>query len=224
MDSFHKSMVEKYGFPDFTYKPAQPNRRETVRSLGINDAEFATSPADLVGGQLKFGPYLSWITMLERCGSVYQKKKPSYLGVTVCDEWKLFSNFALWCKHAYKHGWKLDKDLIVRSNMVYSPDTCLFVPDEINSFLTTSGKVRGEYPQGVTKEPDKTKYRARISIENKRVHLGYFNTILEAHKAWQLAKIERCKILRDKYSIPELNLAILRLEDDYKNNRLTEDI
>lgn len=58
---------------DFIYKPAQPNRRETVRSLGINDA---IAPADMSGGQLKFEPYSSWVSILERCGSVYQKKKP----------------------------------------------------------------------------------------------------------------------------------------------------
>lgn len=63
MISFHESMVEKYGFPDFIYKPAQPNRRETVRSLGINDA---IAPADMSGGQLKFEPYSSWVSILER--------------------------------------------------------------------------------------------------------------------------------------------------------------
>ena len=43
-------------------------------------------------------------------------------------------------------GKHLDKDLLVCNNKVYSPETCVFVPREINQFLTKSNNSRGKYP------------------------------------------------------------------------------
>lgn len=54
---------------------------------------------------------------------------------------KGFQEFAEWCQSEYgymnveQNGrfWQLDKDILVSGNMVYSPDTCCFVPNRINS-------------------------------------------------------------------------------------------
>ena len=43
-------------------------------------------------------------------------------------------------------GRYLDKDILVRGNKLYSPDTCLFVPQEINNLLTVQNK-RGKNSQ-----------------------------------------------------------------------------
>lgn len=60
------------------------------------------------------------------------KNKPTYEGCTVCDEWLYFSNFKKWFDENYIEGFQLDKDIIIRGNKVYSPQTCCFVPKEIN--------------------------------------------------------------------------------------------
>ena len=67
----------------------------------------------------------------------------SYKGVEVCEEWYNFQNFAEWCetqkflnaKDVKGKSYQLDKDILVKGNKIYSPDTCCFVPPEINSLF-----------------------------------------------------------------------------------------
>ena len=75
--------------------------------------------------------YTRWISMLTRC---YCEKtlllQPTYRGVTVCEEWHNYQNFALWYKNNYPddgNDYALDKDIKVDGNKVYGPDFCLFV-------------------------------------------------------------------------------------------------
>ncbi len=217
-------MELKYGeFKDFVYYPRTRESKERLE-CGINDSEFILRPALTKGVQHPGHPaYLSWSYMLDRCTDRYKSKKPTYKAATLSDEWKYFSNYAMWFKGNYREGFKLDKDLLVRGNKLYSKDTCLFLPVEINSFLTTSGKVRGDYPQGVTKSGE-GRYRARISIENKRTHIGYYSTPEAAHKAWQQAKIKRAQELMQKYNVPQMQLVIDRILEDIELNRCTESI
>lgn len=71
------------------------------------------------------------------------KKKPSYIGVKVCDEWKYFSNFKKWFDENYRWDLvekdimvELDKDLFSDDNgKIYIPDTCIFLPRKINAMM-----------------------------------------------------------------------------------------
>lgn len=87
--------------------------------------------------------YQTWLDMIKRC---YKPKDDmtakTYRGVTVCEEWHNYQNFAKWFDENYIEGFKLDKDFKVLGNKVYSPTTCVFLPAEINSFLT-GGLKRG---------------------------------------------------------------------------------
>ena len=81
--------------------------------------------------------YRSWISMLSRCyGEKELNNRPSYKGCSVCDEWLLFSNFKKWFDdptNGYQNGYCLDKDILIKGNKVYSPNTCCFVPNEIRA-------------------------------------------------------------------------------------------
>ena len=84
--------------------------------------------------------YNIWKKVLQRCYSKeYHIKKPTYIGCSVVKEWLNFQNFAKWYKKNYKpetmEGWHLDKDILVKGNKIYSPETCCFVPADINSLL-----------------------------------------------------------------------------------------
>ena len=46
-------------------------------------------------------------------------------------------------------GLQLDKDLLVNGSKVYSRETCVFVSNQVNIFLTERGNDRGEWPIGV---------------------------------------------------------------------------
>ena len=131
--------------------------------------------------------------MLQRCYSDTLKKKyPTYEGCEVSDNFKYYEYFYEWCHKQIgfgNEGFHLDKDLLIRGNKVYSESTCVFLPQEINSLLTKRTSLRGNHLIGVYW--DKT-HKAFIALVNKnkgkQEHLGYFNTEIEAFKAYKTAK------------------------------------
>lgn len=82
--------------------------------------------------------------MFRRCySSKYKIKNETYKNVLCCEEWLLFSNFKSWMEKQEWKGRQLDKDLLSYKNEVYSPNLCIFVPKEINTFMIKSDKTRG---------------------------------------------------------------------------------
>ena len=76
--------------------------------------------------------YDAWRHMLYRC---YDERAanthPTYGDCYVCREWHNFSVFHGWYMANYKRGCELDKDIKVKGNKKYSPETCIFAtPDE----------------------------------------------------------------------------------------------
>lgn len=129
--------------------------------------------------------YQTWQSMLERGYSKkYKLKKPTYKDVTVCEEWHNFQNFAQWFEDNYKEGFELDKDILVKGNKIYSPETCCFVPQVINIIYVKSSTSRSGLPIGVTRSGKK--FRGRFG--KNREHLGLFNTPEEAFQAYKIAK------------------------------------
>ncbi len=106
-----------------------------VYGQGIFDGDFKVG-----SGKNMDARYVKWMAMLGRCYCpVQQKRDPSYEGVTVCEEWKTFSNFYTWLQTW--DNWEnleLDKDII--GGRVYSPDTCLLITQELNKFLSYQKK------------------------------------------------------------------------------------
>ena len=90
-------------------------------------------------------PYLfkAWSGMIDRCYNInnYAYKNYGAKGITVCERWKRFDNFVQdaaslpgYNKELVESG-KLciDKDIINRSLLIYSPETCCFVTRSENS-------------------------------------------------------------------------------------------
>jgi hypothetical protein len=156
-------------------------------------------------------PYFDrWSEMLRR---VYKsgEKHPTYVDVSVCDEWKVFSNFKRWVDEQPEREWEvrqLDKDILVEGNKLYSPKTCVFVNKLTNSFIVERGNDRGEYMLGVNKVSHKSRnsFYAQCSDPLKRNprYLGYFDTELEAHLAWKARKHEYALELAEMESDPRV--------------------
>ena len=160
-------------------------RRKPVFGFGINDYEGTIFNNDK---ELEVF-YSAWHSMIRRCYSEYYKKHyPTYKGCSVCKEWRYLSNFKRWFDENYIEGCHLDKDILVQGNKVYSPETCCFVPQYINSLLTDHRGARGKYKIGVIKA--KLGYVASVSCGGKGQHLGTFNTEDEAFAAYVKAKKE----------------------------------
>lgn len=153
-------------------------------------------------GKKRMKKYEKWSGILERCYSEKcQIKFSSYVGALVCEEWKCFQNFGDWFECNFDsetmQGWALDKDILVKGNKIYSPETCCFVPQEINNLLTKASKMRGKCPIGV--HILGTKFVAQISINKSMVHLGMFDTSEEAFQAYKTAKEAHIKELAYKW-------------------------
>lgn len=159
----------------------------------INDAKYVTKKQVTIDGKFVFKtcPIFSvWSHMVDRCASEKLKDEHiTYLDVTCCLEWVHFSNFKAWMEIQPFTNCQLDKDILVKGNTVYSPETCCFVPARINSLLVDRKNGRGESNLlGVSWHKGAGKYTASIRVMGQSKHLGYFSNPLEAHKAWQKAK------------------------------------
>lgn len=135
--------------------------------------------------------YQLWADMIKRCYSdKYHEKNPAYVGCTVCPEWLDFQNFAEWYdRHEYKDmGYQLDKDLLTPKNKIYSPETCCFVPQELNMLIVGSGVMQGEYPTGIYWNKPAKKYLAQVNMNGKLKTIGVFSCPNEAHRAYREVK------------------------------------
>lgn len=155
-----------------------------VFGIGINDAIYPT--------QRKLDkwicPYYKvWKSMLGRCYYDSEKYLPYYKDITVCEDWKYFSNFRAWMEKQNWEGLELDKDILVENNTIYSPSTCCFVPKDINMLLTDRKAARGEFPIGVSFNKQRGLFAGYV-VDFKQIHLGYFSSPEAAHQAWRLAK------------------------------------
>ena len=125
----------------------------------------------------------------------------TYEDVEVCEDWYNFQNFAAWCetqkffnaKDEKGNSYHLDKDILVKGNKIYSPDTCCFVPQYVNKLLSKRDKMRGECLVGVTYSGKYGRYIAGISIFGKHRHIGSFDTEIEAFQAYKQAKEKHIK-------------------------------
>ena len=95
--------------------------------------------------------YTAWSCMLRRCySSEYQLTHPTYTNCSVCDAWHDFQNFAHWFYLNCIDGYHLDKDIKQNGvkNKIYSPSTCLFVPQKSNNIKAAAKTHKFKSPVG----------------------------------------------------------------------------
>lgn len=154
--------------------------------------------------------YDAWWHMLGRCyNPKYHEKEPTYKGCTVSKEWLNFQNFAEWYYNNYYEiegqQMALDKDILVKGNKIYSSDTCVFVPQNINMLFVKCDKSRGNLPIGVYYKKRTGKFQAYCSVynfeENKseKIHLGYYDTPEKAFEVYKQFKEQNIKEVAEYY-------------------------
>lgn len=151
--------------------------------------------------------YQTWFGMMRRCYSNELKKvRPTYSNCYACKDWYNFQNFAEWYHQNYyeinNEKICLDKDALFKGNKLYSPDTCVLVPERINTFYTKRDNDRGKYLIGVSK--DHNKYKAYCNNPfGKRVVME-FDTEIEAFMFYKKTKERFAEKLANYYkgSIP----------------------
>ena len=160
----------------------------SVYGVGVLGTKY---PSTINGVNTK--EYTLWKHMLERCYSdAYQKKQPTYIGCEVGDNFKSYEYFYEWCHKQVgfdNQDWQLDKDLLVKGNKVYNEDSCVFIPQEINSLLVKCAASRGEHLIGVCWSKTNRAFVAQVGkSKGKQEHLGFFKTEIEAFNAYKVAK------------------------------------
>ena len=137
--------------------------------------------------------YDLWQSMLRRCYSTTLKKKQTtYEDCEVSENFKSFEYFYEWCNEQIgfgNEGWHLDKDLLIKGNKVYSENTCIFIPVEINSILVKREALRGTHLIGVCWNKKDKAFVAQVNKNKvKQEYLGSFKTEIEAFNAYKQAK------------------------------------
>lgn len=170
--------------------------------------------------------YKTWYSMIRRCyDSKFHEKEQTYIGCTVCEEWHNYINFGDWFTNNYYEiegqRMHLDKDILNKGNKIYSPDTCVFVPNNINVLFVKNDKVRGDYPIGVSYHKTGGKFMAKCRIydfkenKSKQKNLGLYDTIEKAFEAYKQFKENHIKKVADYYK-EQIPIKLYKAMYDYK--------
>lgn len=165
----------------------------TVRGVGVVGQKYPTYIKHKNDKYTYLAEYGIWCDMLKRCYSdKSDDKNKTYKDCSVSENFKHYEYFYEWCNKQIgfnNEGWQLDKDLVVKGNKVYSEDTCVFLPQELNKLLIKNEAIRGDFPIGVFYCKKARKFISKISKNDKtRAYLGGFDTPEEAFLAYKEAK------------------------------------
>ena len=160
--------------------------------------------------------YDAWRGALRRSyDEKWHVKCPNYIGCQVDSRWHNYQHFCKWVEtQVFFKGYKLDKDLLVKDNKIYGPDTCVFLPNELNCIIASHHTKREGVPNGVymIRNP---KFRNKPWVANMSRRgeegtpdfkcIGYFATPEEASIAYVSEKEryvrERANFWRDRISL-----------------------
>lgn len=157
-----------------------------MKTKKVNDLKDGTSTSNRTDIEVALR---YWNNMFYRV-----EHSAKYSTVHICTEWYMFSNFYNWFVINYIENWHLDKD--IKSGTLYSPDTCIFVPPEVNLLFRRRKNSTGYY--GVFKAGKK--FQVLITQNGKTHQYGTFNTESEAHDEAMKVRKARLKELSQKYS------------------------
>lgn len=150
--------------------------------------------------------YDAWKSMLNRCYNVkYKEKYPTYQSVTCCEEWLLYENFYEWLhsqenfdKWVNQERWSVDKDILVKGNKIYSPETCCLVSMDINQLFSRHKSDKKMLPIGVKKVG--VVFQALCYCNGKENYIGTYKTIEEAFLAYKTYKEDLIKrVAQEEY-------------------------
>lgn len=135
-----------------------------------------------------------WGGMLNRCyNHKYHERKPTYRDCRVSEYFQNFTNFYYWANAQVGFdivGWELDKDILIRGNKVYSEDTCVFVPREINTLIFNSD---GKF-SGVRFDNNSNKWQVRVNKLGVSLSFGYYE---DKDTAMKLYAREKENVIRE---------------------------
>lgn len=144
-----------------------------------------------MGDRSPCNEYKHWSNMMTRsyCEK-YHALFPTYITCSVTEEWHNYQEFAEWCQWQVGFGmdkYVLDKDLLALkgSPKIYSPESCIFLPPEINALIVTQDKKDKKYPAGISFQNGSQKYIVSCAINGKNKNLGRYKCPEEAFSVYK---------------------------------------
>lgn len=128
--------------------------------------------------------YNTWRGMIKRCLNPKSKPYNRYggRGIIVCDRWRVFKNFADDMYPTFKEGLTIDR---INNDLGYSPENCRWATKSLQVRNTTKTRENNKSGyRGVSWHKNSNKWTSKISVNKKRIHLGYFNDKIEAAIAY----------------------------------------
>lgn len=127
--------------------------------------------------------YAKWVNMMHRC---YSKNNKRYFdwggrGITVCDRWHNVANFIEDMYPSYINGLTLDR---IDNDKGYSKENCRWVEDVVQKRNTRVLNKANTSGYRCVSKTNSNKYRTQIKVNRKKIHIGTFDTALEATKAY----------------------------------------
>lgn len=172
-----------------------------IYGMGVNDMVGKCSFTSPQGKSKSHVWYKLWKGMLERCYSnKYQDKYPTYYGCSVCEDWKILSNFKEWFDSSnYRRGWHLDKDISIPHNKEYSPSACSFIPGIVNTFVIKDGIDKNGEMKFTTRNNGSLQVKCRNPITHKNETVGTFTCIESATRAYYEHKLKIANLIVKEY-------------------------
>ncbi len=173
---------------NFPVNSRSVSKRKLVHDHGVNDADYVVNPK-INGKRTPCPAYSLWRSVVQRCCDIeFKNKNIAYRNVLLCEEWRYFMAFREWWLKFYKEGYDIDKDLLSSAGKIYSPNTCLFVPEWLNLFIKDSTNMP-DHDKGVFYEKDRNKFKATLKHLDKTLNIGRYDTAAAASEAVIKAKI-----------------------------------
>ena len=128
--------------------------------------------------------YDTWTAMMSRCYSLKSKDYNRYgaRGITVCNEWHNVENFINDMYPSYVEGLTLDRE---DNDKGYSAFNCRWTTKAIqsrNTRILRSTNTSGY--RGASWNNIRNMFESSITVNSKKIHLGFFKIAIEAAKAY----------------------------------------
>lgn len=209
-------------------------RKSLVYGVGVDDMSYPKERREYSHGKSKVVWYCKvfsrWKNMLRRC---YSGSDSAYSDVTVCNEWLTYSNYYKWLienAHESEGEWDVDKDIVLGSSRIYSPETCVVVPRRLNLALVVANKgLPGTYY-----EKSRNRWQAYCEqFHGGRRLLGRYASEKAAHRMWQIEKLSQLNAALKWYCAEfDSNQSVVlgfskiidKLSDDIDNDRVTTEL
>lgn len=192
LDQYHYQTSTTYGnFKKGTVKNPYDRTADGVGYIGVGEYKAVVNNRNT-------NEYLAWKNLMMRCyNEKIRHKFRTYQNCVVCDEWHDYQKFAAWYdENYYQTGTErmcLDKDIMYKNNYLYSPDTCLIVPQRINMmFMNKTNK--NNTPNGIS-----IANNGKIVASYNTNYLGTYDGIEQAIIPYNKAKQNHIREVADEY-------------------------